>query len=130
MQKIAETEPQTVDSEEDKEKALFDRLDRAIVSQQLFLQQGFNRDEAAALVQITPKHLSALFQRFANGFPEYINSLRLEHSVGILKSKPNYTIEGISQECGFSSRQTFHRLFVEKYGMTPTEFRACPDGEQ
>lgn len=130
MQKIAEPEPQAVDDEEDKEKALFDRLDRTIVSQQLFLQSGFNRDEAAALVQITPKHLSALFQSFANGFPDYINSLRLEHSVVILKSKPNYTIEGISQECGFSSRQTFHRLFVEKYGMTPTEFRACPDGEQ
>lgn len=130
MQKIAEPEPQNIDNEEDNEKVIFDRLDRMIVSKLLFLQPGFNRDTAASLVNISPKHLSALFQRFAKGFPDYINTLRLEYSVCILKSKPNYTIEGISQESGFSSRQTFHRLFVEKYGMTPTEFRSCPGNEK
>lgn len=118
--------PRTDDSEADNdmEKALFNRIVCTILEQKLFLQKGFSRDDAAALAKITPKHLSSLFQQFANGFPDYINTLRLEHSVSILKSKPNYTVEGISQECGFSSRQTYHRLFVEKYGMTPTEFRS------
>ena len=130
MHKITKPEPQNIDNEENYEKVLFNRLDCMIVSERLFLQPGFNRDNAAALIHITPKHLSALFQQFANGFPDYINTLRLEYSVSILKSKPNYTIEGISQESGFSSRQTFHRLFVEKYGMTPTEFRSCPGNEK
>lgn len=130
MQRIADFEPQIAGDKADSERQLFDRIDQAIVGGRLFLHHGFNREEASALVAITPKHLSALFQRFANGFPDYINSLRLEYAVTILKSKPNYTIEGISQECGFSSRQTFHRLFVEKYGMTPSEFRACPDDRQ
>ena len=124
MQKIAEPQPLEAEEETDKEKLLFDQIDRIIVKQKLFLQPGFSRDEAAALAKITPKHLSALFQQFANGFPDYINTLRLEYSVTILKTKPNYTVEGISQESGFSSRQTFHRLFVEKYGLTPTEFRS------
>lgn len=124
MQAIAEPQTHDAEADNDMEKALFDRIVRIILEQKLFLQKGFGRDDAAALAKITPKHLSSLFQQFANGFPDYINTLRLEYSVSILKSKPNYTVEGISQECGFSSRQTYHRLFVEKYGMTPTEFRS------
>ncbi|MGM9869859.1 MAG: helix-turn-helix domain-containing protein [Sodaliphilus sp.] len=124
MQTIAVPQPDDSEAADDMEKELFNRIVRIILEQKLFLQKGFGRDDAASLAKITPKHLSSLFQRFANGFPDYINTLRLEYSVSILKSKPNYTVEGISQECGFSSRQTYHRLFVEKYGMTPTEFRS------
>lgn len=108
---------------DDADKAAFDAVDRTIVERKLYLQQGFSRDEAAQMSQMSPKHLSALFQQYADGFPNYINNLRLEHSVKLLRSKTKYTIEGISLECGFQSRQTFHRLFVERYGMTPAEFR-------
>ncbi|MGM9832800.1 MAG: helix-turn-helix domain-containing protein, partial [Candidatus Limisoma sp.] len=119
------TEPAETLSEDavDADKAEFDAVDRVIVERRLYLQQGFSRDEAAQMSQMSPKHLSTLFKQYADGFPNYINNLRLEHSVKLLRSKTNYTIEGISRECGFQSRQTFHRLFVERYGMTPAEFR-------
>ena len=96
MQAIAEPQTHDAEADNDMEKALFDRIVRIILEQKLFLQKGFGRDDAAALAKITPKHLSSLFQQFANGFPDYINTLRLEYSVSILKSKPNYTVEGIS----------------------------------
>ncbi|MBS7347933.1 MAG: AraC family transcriptional regulator [Muribaculaceae bacterium] len=41
----------------------------------------------------------------------------------LLKAKGNYTIEAVAEECGFQSRQTFHRLFIDRYGMTPAEYR-------
>lgn len=124
---VARTETGSLDEGldylDDADKAAFDAVDRTIVEQKLYLQRGFSRDEAAQMSQMSPKHLSALFQQYADGFPNYINNLRLEHSVKLLRSKTKYTIEGISLECGFQSRQTFHRLFVERYGMTPAEFR-------
>ena len=110
------------------DQELFAYLDRRITADKLYLQPNFHREDAAALVNVPLKRLSAIFRQFANGFPGYINDLRLEHSVELLRTNGNYTIEGIAQECGFSNRQTFHRLFVEKYAMTPAEFRRSAAG--
>ena len=93
------------------------------MAEKLYLQPGFSRNQAAALIGVQPRQLSAMFRQFAAGFPDYINHLRLDHSVMLLKAKGNYTIEAVAEECGFQSRQTFHRLFIDRYGMTPTEYR-------
>lgn len=47
----------------------------------------------------------------------------MEYAAKLLKEKPNYTIEAIGTESGVPIRQTFHRLFVKKFGMTPAEYR-------
>ena len=108
---------------DDAQLTLFNKLNDIIVADKLFLQPGFTRFQAASLINIQPRQLSSLFKQYADGFPDYINRLRLDHAVLLLKTKPNYTIEAIASECGFQSRQTFHRLFVERFGMTPTDFR-------
>ena len=108
---------------EDAQLSLFNKLNDIIVADKLYLQPNFSRQQAAALINIQPRQLSSMFKQYANGFPDYINRLRLNHSVLLLKTKPNYTIEAIATECGFQSRQTFHRLFVERFGITPTDFR-------
>ncbi len=108
---------------EDEQQRLFEELNRRIVAEKLYLQPGFSRNQAAALIGIQPRQLSAMFRQFADGFPDYINHLRLDHSVMLLKAKGNYTIEAVAEECGFQSRQTFHRLFIDRYGMTPAEYR-------
>lgn len=33
------------------------------------------------------------------------------------------TIDSVAQQSGFTTIRTFQRLFKEKYGMTPVEFR-------
>lgn len=37
----------------------------------------------------------------------------------------NLTIEVIAIDSGFGSRNTFYRLFRERFGLTPVEFRNC-----
>ncbi len=57
--------------------------------------------------------------------------MRLEHARELL-SLPNteLTIEAIAIDSGFGSRNTFYRLFREKYGLTPVEFRKLANEQQ
>lgn len=105
-------------------RALFDRAEREIISRKLFLQPDFSRDELIKMVHIPKNNFSSLFKQYAGmKFCEYINNLRLEHATKLLKEYPEYTIDGIAGSCGISSTTTFYRLFSEKFGMTPTEYR-------
>ena len=53
----------------------------------------------------------------------YINNLRLEHAVELIREHPEYIISHIAEECGLPNASTFHRLFRERYDMTPNEYR-------
>lgn len=107
------------------------RLMRQIEEEQLFRNANFSRNEAIALVPgLSLKNFSLQFNKcVGNSFPRYLNNLRLEYSLGLLRSTANYSIEGIALDSGFSCRQTYHRLFVERFGLTPTEYRNAEEEE-
>lgn len=46
----------------------------------------------------------------------------MDYSLSILRENPNWTIESVAEKCGMPLR-TFHRLFAEKFGMTPQAYR-------
>ena len=63
------------------------------------------------------------FSGFSN-LSAYINNYRLEYAYRLLRDLDNkQTIDGIAKASGFSTVRTFQRLFKERYGMTPAEFR-------
>ncbi len=109
--------------EDDEDRKMFVVIYNEIITRKLYLQPGFSRDDAISIVPMSMKQFSALFQKYSTGFVSFVNNLRLEHSLELIRSNQEYTIEGIALDSGFSNRQTFHRLFVEKYGMTPTEYK-------
>ena len=61
---------------------------------------------------------------------EYLTVKRLEEACRLLRQKPFYKIESISQDSGFSSRKTFQTLFKNRLGMTPSEYRIAASAEQ
>lgn len=107
------------------DRALFDRVEYEIIGRKLYLQPDFSRDELLKIVRIPKNKFSSLFKQYAGtGFSGYINKLRLEYAAKLLKEHPDYTIDSIAISCGISSTTTFYRLFVGRFGMTPTEYRA------
>ena len=107
------------------DKSMFDRVEREIINRQLFLQPDFSREELIKIIYIPKNKFAQLFKLYARtSFSKYVNNLRLEYAVGMLKEHPYYTIDAIAKECGMSTVQTFYRLFSEKFGVTPTEFRS------
>ena len=115
--------------DDDEDRKMFVVIYNEIITRKLYLKPGFSCDDAISIVPMSMKQFSALFQKYSTGFVSFVNNLRLEHSLELIRGNQEYTIEGIALDSGFSNRQTFHRLFVEKYGMTPTEYKRLLNAE-
>ena len=105
------------------EKALFDSINRAIVVDKLYLQPDISRETICDMFGIGRIQCSSLFRKYAKcSMPSYINRLRLNDSIVLMHEHPEYSIEAIAHACGFE-RQNFYRRFVERYGITPSEYK-------
>ena len=49
--------------------------------------------------------------------------MRLDHARELMTTRPDMSIDEVATASGFSVRRTFSRLFKEKFGLTPTEYR-------
>ena len=74
-------------------------------------------------IGISRSHISHTFsERIKMNFRDYINSLRIKHSVRLMNSG-NMTITEIAYESGFESIRTINRVFKQYYNMSPSEYR-------
>ena len=106
------------------DKILFQRAEKAILSHELFLRDDMSRKLLDKHVHIPKNKFAPLFRQFSGkNFPGYINALRLEKAAKMLLEHPKHTIESIATDCGIPVAQTFYRLFRERFGVTPTQYR-------
>ena len=105
-----------------------DAGDRLVVMVERFIQQrwsepGFGVDAIASELGI---HRSTLSRRFsaATGAP-LIDSLvatRMQHAMSMLRGARK-SVGEVASECGYGDANYFCRIFKEKIGMTPSQFR-------
>lgn len=80
-------------------------------------------EEFSALSMQPPYYISRLFKRhFQLTFTECLQLIRMIRAANFLAStsKP---VEEIIAEIGYENSSYFHRLFKERYGMTPKQYR-------
>ena len=103
---------------------LFLQLEQRIINERLFLKPKLSRDELTSLLGISKNRFASLFTQYSGkSFNRYVNDMRLDYAATQLCQNPNYSVEAIALDCGFPVRQTFYRLFTEKFGLTPAEYR-------
>ena len=113
----------TENKDDSADRQLFERIDNAIREKQLFLQADFTRDTLCQMLNINKTQCSSVIKAYANcSFPTYVNRLRLNHAIELMKRYPQYSIEAIANDCGME-RANFHRRFIEEFGITPSEFK-------
>ena len=113
----------TENKDDSADRQLFERIDNAIREKQLFLQADFTRDTLCQMLNINKTQCSSVIKAYANcSFPAYVNRLRLNHAIELMKRYPQYSIEAIANDCGME-RANFHRRFIEEFGITPSEFK-------
>ncbi|MDQ0192505.1 response regulator [Paenibacillus wynnii] len=82
-----------------------------------------NLQSVADCVSLHPVYVSRLFKQISGiSISEYILNMKMEQAVTWLRSS-DMKIYEISDQLGYANSQYFIRVFKDKFGMTPQEFR-------
>ncbi|WP_235551053.1 AraC family transcriptional regulator [Paenibacillus sp. Soil787] len=87
------------------------------------LSESLSLDDMAKRARLSPSRFSALFkEKFGVSPHQYFLHLRIQHAQELLK-QGDYTMEEITQFCGFSDVPHFSNAFKKITGETPGQFR-------
>lgn len=112
--------------EQNEDKQLFELIDRTIRDGRLYLNPDFQRQTIVDILHADRNRIGRAIRDYSgfSNLSTYINSYRLEYAYRQLRDiESKLTIDAISKSAGFTTVRTFQRLFKERYGMTPAEFR-------
>lgn len=85
---------------------------------------GLTLERCAAAVGCSTSALNKLFRRQLNtSVARYIRETRLEKAFELLQG--GLSVGQTSARCGFGSTETFHRLFKDRFGITPGQIKTA-----
>lgn len=100
-----------------------DNLNMALEYIDLNYTEDISLEFLAHYVGFSKYHFSRLFKQYTDySFSDYLCFRRLSASEKLLED-PSYSIMDVALNSGFSSISTFNRIFKQKKGITPSEFR-------
>ncbi|MDO4319725.1 MAG: helix-turn-helix domain-containing protein [Bacteroidales bacterium] len=109
----------------------FVAMEKLIVEKQLFTRANFNRDSIAEECGLSRNRVVMLIQQYANTTPgDYINKLKILHSVKMINMHPDWTIDAIAEASGYTNRSTYYQNFYKVFGITPAQYRKQADHHQ
>ncbi len=86
--------------------------------------KNLTRTELAAFFHFNPDYLSRMLQEVTGqSYSTHLREIRLDWAADQLRNT-ELSVNAIIHELGFSNKGYFNRLFKEKYGFLPGEYRA------
>jgi AraC-like DNA-binding protein len=105
-------------------KTLFDKIFQALKRGKLYRDPNFTAQQLSKQLKINTRYIAAVvLLNTNNNFSHLLNSLRLADAERMLRTQLEYSAEEIGLLSGFGSRQSFYRVFLKHYGMTPRQYR-------
>ncbi len=84
--------------------------------------------QAASLCGYSSSHFMKYFKKYTGmAFIEYLNDYRLT-AAGHKLLNAKASVTSIAQGCGFDNLSYFNRLFRQKYGLSPRQYRRQEKG--
>lgn len=92
-----------------------------------FVEQNYSRkislEDIGELVGMSASSVSRFFKkRTRHNFWDYLNGFRIDRAAQMM-IETEHTISEISYECGFNNISNFNRVFRERIGTTPSDYR-------
>lgn len=104
---------------------VFRRIEDAMKTGKAYREINLNRERLAAITGTNRTYITrAISENTGKSFVQYVNSYRLREAIEIL-SEPQMRVplKALYMEVGFSSNNTFYKMFREEVGMTPAVYR-------
>src|SRR5574344_184895 len=111
---------------------MYHSLCELMQKEELFKNPHLTRDDLLTKLGTNKNILLDVIKEHSNfnNVTDYINSYRLNNATELLTDKSNMSMTEIGEQSGFNSRSSFNRLFHDKYGMTPSDFRRISKKEE
>lgn len=91
-----------------------------------FKEKGITLPQLAETFQTNTTYLSQYINDVMGvNFNKYLSALRINYITELMYNDSKvleYSVQGLADECGISSRQNFSDLFLEINGIRPTDF--------
>ena len=93
--------------------------------QKVYCENLLTKERVAEMLQTNRTYLSQVINEvYGKSFTQYINDLRIEEAVRRLDNPDSRrALRLIGQDLGFNSPTTFNTQFLQRTGMTPTQYR-------
>ena len=124
---IASAYPTPPSSEGLGEASLFAQIHDTIIHEGLYLNPNCDRQMLTDRFGLTKERLGSLFVQYsdAKNVAAFINGLRLAHAAHLLTTQPDLDIREVAAASGFGSHQYFSTCFKQRFGLSPTDYRAA-----
>lgn len=88
-----------------------------------YLHSGITMAQVSSEMHISQPLLRSWFHASGyESYPDWIQRLRVEHAKKLMSQHPDWALEAIAEQCGFSSRNYFHKVFQKLTGKTPNQY--------
>ena len=111
----------------EEDSALFAQIHDTIIRESLYLSPNCDRQMLTDRFGLTKERLGSLFVQYsdAKNVSAFINGLRLAHAAHLLTTQPDMDIREVASASGFGSHQYFSTCFKQRFGLSPTDYRAA-----
>lgn len=97
-------------------------LEQLMNKQQLYLQHDLKISDVALLLGSNRTYIQrSIMELSGESFTKYINRKRIEHAIELQKKHPEYNIETIATQSGYTHLGTFYRNYKIVTGKTPAK---------
>ena len=106
------------------QSSMFNDIDTTIRTERLYANITLQRQDVCERFNIRRHALNDLLSAYAGGssFTQYINAIRMEEAVKLLRERPDMTLTAIAAAVGFTPAN-LREKFKRQFGMTPGEYR-------
>lgn len=89
-----------------------------------FLNSQLKLEDLAQTMELSKHQLSRLLNEcYPYGFSQFVKEYRVAEAKYLIEHHPEWSLDGVGYEAGFSSRSSFFEAFKKVESMTPAMFR-------